>query len=102
MRTRVQLVALFVLVAAASAWVGAQEQPPAKPTTQEFWVQRTPGGKGFVAPNKPHHKISDVKAKHKGQTNWRETVVKDGEAIAEYVSVAPGGKLSPRLIDLCP
>ena len=97
MSKRVQLVVLFVLVAAASAWLGAQEQPAAKPTTQEFWVQRTPGGKGYVAPNKPHHKISDVKAKHKGQTNWRETAVKDGEAIAEYVSVAPGGKLSPRL-----
>ena len=90
MSTRVQWVALFVVVAAASAWLGAQEQPAAKPTTQEFWVQRTPGGEKLVAPNKHHHKISDVKAKHKGQTNWRETAVKDGEAIAEYVSVAPG------------
>ena len=70
-------------------------RPPSP--TQEFWVQRTPGGKKLVAPNKHHHKISDVKAKHKGQANWRETAVKDGEAIAEYVSVAPGSKLSPRL-----
>ena len=66
MSRRVQLVALFVLMAAASAWLGAQEQPTAKPT-QEFWIQRAPGGKGYVAPHKPHHKISDVKAKHKGQ-----------------------------------
>ncbi len=96
MSKRVRLVALSVLVVAAGAWLGAQEQPTAKPT-QEFWIQRAPGGKGYVAPNKPHHKISDVKAKHKGQATWRETVVKDGESIAEYVSVAPGGKLSPRL-----
>ena len=95
MSKRVRLVALFVLVVAAGAWLGAQEQTPAK--TQEFWIQRAPGGKGYVAPNKPHHKISEVKAKHKGQPNWRETVVKDGEATAEYVSVAPGGKQSPRL-----
>jgi mannose-6-phosphate isomerase-like protein (cupin superfamily) len=96
MSKRVGLVALLVLVTTAGAWLGAQEQPTAKPT-QEFWIQRAPGGKGYVAPNKPHHKIADVKARHKGQTTWRETVVKDGESIAEYVSVAPGGKLSPRL-----
>ena len=96
MSIRVRLVTLSILVAAASAWLGAQEASTPR-RTQEFWVQRTPGGKGYVAPNKPHHKIADVKARHKGQTDWRETAVKDGEAIAEYVSVAPGGKLSPRL-----
>ena len=95
MSKRVGLVAVSVLVAAAGTWLGAQEHPAAK--TQEFWIQRAAGGKGYVAPNKPHHKISDVKARHKGQTAWRETVVKDGEAIAEYVSVPAGAKLSPRL-----
>ena len=93
MSKRVRLVALFVLVAAAGARLGAQEQP----TTQEFWIQRAPGGKGYVPPNKPHTKLSDMKAKHKGQSSWRETAVKDGEAQADYVSVAPGTKLSPRL-----
>src|SRR5687767_4928201 len=95
MSRRVRLVAFLVLVAVAGSWLGAQEQPPAR--TQEFWIQRAAGGKAMAAPNKHHHKISDVKAKHKGQPNWRETVVKDGEATAEYVSVAPGGKQSPRL-----
>jgi mannose-6-phosphate isomerase-like protein (cupin superfamily) len=97
MNRRVRLVALFVFVAAAGAWLGAQEQAAPRPAVQEFWVQRTPGGEKLAAPNKYHHKISDVKAKHKGQANWRETAVRDGEAIAEYVSVAPGTKLSPRL-----
>ena len=69
----------------------------AKPTTQEFWIQRAPGGKGYVPPNKPHTKLSDMKAKHKGQSSWRETVVADGEAHADYVSMAPGAELSPRL-----
>ena len=44
MSKRVGLIAVSVLVAAAGAWLGAQEQPAAMPTTQEFWVQRTPGG----------------------------------------------------------
>jgi mannose-6-phosphate isomerase-like protein (cupin superfamily) len=89
------LVALSVLVAAAGAWLGAQEQPA--PKTQEFWIQRAPGGKGYVPPNKPHTKLADVKAKHKGQSSWRETAVKDGESLADYVSMAPGARLSPRL-----
>ena len=96
MSRRVRLIALFVLVAAAGAWLGAQEQPPAS-TTQEFWIQRAPGGKGYVPPNKPHTKLSDMKAKHKGQSSWRETAVKDGESQADYVSMAPGTKVSPRL-----
>ncbi len=96
MSQRVRLIALFVLVAAAGAWLGAQEQPAAS-STQEFWIQRAPGGKGYVPPNKPHTKLSDMKAKHKGQSSWRETAVKDGEAQADYVSVAPGAKLHPRL-----
>ncbi len=96
MNTRVRSVALLVLVAAAGTWLGAQEQPAPTPR-QEFWVQRVAGGKGYVPPNKPHTKIADVKAKHKGQSNWREPVVKDGESLAEYVSAAPGTKLNPRL-----
>ena len=67
MSKRVRLVALFVLVAAAGAWLGAQEQPTAKPP-QEFWIQRAPGGKGYVAPNKPHHKTFG----HEGQTQGPE------------------------------
>ena len=96
MSKRIRLVALFVLVAAAGAWLGAQEQAAA-PATQEFWIQRAPGGKALVPPNKHHTKISDVKAKHKGQSSWRETAIRDGEAHTDYVSMAPGAKLSPRL-----
>ena len=80
MSKRVRSVVLFVLVASATAWLGAQEQPTAKPTTQEFWIQRVAGGKGYVPPNKPHTKLSDLKAKYKGQGSWKETVVKDGES----------------------
>ncbi len=73
MSKRVRLVALFVLVAAASAWLGAQEQPTAKPT-QEFWIQRAPGGKGYVPPNKPHHQTFGPE----GQTQGPEFVERNG------------------------
>jgi mannose-6-phosphate isomerase-like protein (cupin superfamily) len=51
---------------------------------------------GWVAPNKPHWKLSEILAKHKGQASWRETVVSDNTLQAEYVSMGPGTK-TPRM-----
>ena len=90
MSARLRSVTLFVFLV-ASTWVGAQEAPK-----QEFWVQKVKTV-AYAPPNKPHTKLSDLKAKYKGQANWKETVLKDGESRADYVSMAPGTKVSPRL-----
>jgi mannose-6-phosphate isomerase-like protein (cupin superfamily) len=90
MSARVRIVTLFVFLI-ASTWLGAQEAPK-----QEFWVQKVKTV-AYVPPNKPHTKLSDLKAKYKNQANWKETGLKDGESQADYVSMAPGTKLSPRL-----
>ena len=90
MSARVRSVTLVVFLI-ASTWLGAQEAPK-----QEFWVQKVKTI-AYVPPNKPHTKLSDLKAKYKNQANWKETVLKDGESQADYVSMAPGTKLSPRL-----
>ena len=66
MSARLQSVTLLVFLI-ASTWLGAQEAPK-----QEFWIQRIKGGAPYVPPNKPHTRLSDVKAKHKGQPAWRE------------------------------
>ena len=96
MSKRVGLVALVALVAAAGTWLGAQEQQTASlPRSSGSSVPRA--AKATCRPTSPITKLSDLKAKHKGQSSWRETVVKDGESIADYVSMAPGTKLSPRL-----
>lgn len=50
---------------------------------------------GWVAPNKPIWKISELLAKHKGQQSWTETVVSDSTLHADYISMAPGMK-TPR------
>ena len=91
MSARVKSVTLVVFLI-ASTWLGAQEAPK----QQEFWVQKVKTI-AYVPPNKPHTKLADLKAKYKGQASWRETVVKDGESRADYVSMAPGTKVSPRL-----
>ena len=45
---------------------------------------------------KPHTKLVEVLAKHKGQNDWREQVVADDHFNADYVSLGAGGKVIPR------
>jgi mannose-6-phosphate isomerase-like protein (cupin superfamily) len=49
----------------------------------------------YVAPNKPHWKLAELLAQHKGQPNWKETVVSDNLLHADYISMAAGTK-TPR------
>jgi mannose-6-phosphate isomerase-like protein (cupin superfamily) len=56
-------------------------------------VPSTPNG--WVAPNKPHTKVSDLIAAHKGQASWRQPVVRDVLLGGDYVQMAPGTK-TPR------
>jgi mannose-6-phosphate isomerase-like protein (cupin superfamily) len=53
-------------------------------------VPSTPNA--WVAPNKPHTKLADLLAAHKGQASWREPVVRDVLLTADYVQMAPGTK----------
>jgi quercetin dioxygenase-like cupin family protein len=94
-------VVLSTCVALASA---QQAESPAAATpgrggrgpAASYWAAKTKGGV-YVPPNKPLVKLSDLKAKHAGQTNWTETVVKDPENQADYNSAAPGTKFPPRM-----
>lgn len=79
--------ALFALVTGGSV-VGAQQ------TT--FWAPKPVDVPGYTAPQRPHVKLADVKARHRGQQDWRELVVDDGHLQAEYVSSAPGSSVSKR------
>ena len=51
----------------------------------------------WIAPNRPHWKLSELLAKHKGEPNWTESVVNDATLRAEYISMAPGAKTPRRL-----
>ena len=50
----------------------------------------------YEPPHKPHTKLADAKAKHKGQKEWSEWVVKDDYLWGQYIQSAPGSKVSPR------
>jgi mannose-6-phosphate isomerase-like protein (cupin superfamily) len=59
------------------------------------WAPKPVKPTGWVAPNKPHWKLPELLASHKGSASWKETVVSDELLQADYVQMAPGTK-SPR------
>jgi quercetin dioxygenase-like cupin family protein len=50
----------------------------------------------YVAPQKPIYRIQELKAKHAGHADWRQTIIDDDLLHAEYISAAPGNGLSKR------
>lgn len=63
-----------------------------------FLAPKATAPAGWIAPNKPWTKLSDVLAKHAGESDWTETVVSDDLLRAEYISMAPG-KRTPRRVN---
>jgi mannose-6-phosphate isomerase-like protein (cupin superfamily) len=61
-----------------------------------LWAPKYPPTK-YVPPHQPITKIADLLTKHKGQTAWREEVVKDDHIWADYIMSPPGSKVSRRL-----
>jgi mannose-6-phosphate isomerase-like protein (cupin superfamily) len=53
-------------------------------------VPKTPAT--WIAPNKPHTRLAELLAAHKGQATWRESIVRDTLLVADYVQMAPGEK----------
>jgi quercetin dioxygenase-like cupin family protein len=60
------------------------------------WAPKPAQVPGWVAPQRPHVKLSDLKARHRNQQEWRELLVDDGHLQAEYISAAPGSTFSKR------
>src|SRR5580765_8841274 len=59
---------------------------------RQWWVAKAKPGQ--YGTNKPHIKMVDLKARHKGQANWMEVVVNDENWHAEYNQGAPGFKIA--------
>ena len=52
---------------------------------------------GWIAPNKPHWKLSEILAGNKGKSNWVQTVVSDDHLHGDYIQMAPGGNTPRRM-----
>lgn len=87
---------VVALVVAASALVSAQQPPAPRPVPTAVWAPKPARTPAYKAGLKPWVKLADIKARHKGQANWREVIVDDGRLAAAYESAAPGTKVSRR------
>jgi mannose-6-phosphate isomerase-like protein (cupin superfamily) len=68
----------------------AQGNPP-----RQWWVNKDKPGQ--YGRNRLHIKLTDLKARHKGQSTWTEVVVDDDNFHSTYNSGAPGTRISTRM-----
>lgn len=85
-------VACTLVVAVAGLTVVAAQQPPAT----MVWAPKPAALPEYVAPQKPHVKLADLRARHKQDADWRELIVDDGNSRGEYIQSAPGSKVATR------
>src|SRR5687768_17265680 len=89
MRTTAVVIAAVALIGSASAW---QRQ---RTTETLSWAPKMEPAK-YPPGHKPHTKLKDLLAKHKGKSDWRETIVNDEWLRSDYNMAAPGTKVSKR------
>jgi quercetin dioxygenase-like cupin family protein len=82
------------LVAAATAAVRAQAP---RPTPTAVWAPKPLRLTPYTPPQTPWVKLADLKARHSGQTSWRDLVVDDGRLTGEYVFASAGTKVARHL-----
>src|SRR5688572_27561964 len=67
------------------------------PAPQIVWSPKAVQPGDWTPPHKPHTKLVDVLARHKGKADWVETVVDDDTLRADYISMAVGGTTPRRM-----
>lgn len=95
MRIMKPFVGVLIASGVAVTFFVAQAQQP--PANQLVWAPKPVKPTGWTAPNKPHWKLAEALAKHKGQSDWIETVVSDDYLHADYISMGPGKKTPRRM-----
>ena len=88
MNSTVMLSVAVCLALLSPTWAQEVEQPS--------WAPKLIPPPKYVPPHKPHTKLSDLMAKHKGHAEWREAIVDDDLFQGNYISSAPGTKTLPR------
>jgi mannose-6-phosphate isomerase-like protein (cupin superfamily) len=81
-------ISVMVAGGALLALPGGAEQPSWAPKPVELTK--------YVPPHRPVTRMADLRAEHEGQANWRYTVVDDDHIHGEWISSAPGTKVSRR------
>jgi mannose-6-phosphate isomerase-like protein (cupin superfamily) len=100
---RLRILALVAVVAATGLRssgqtpVGAAQRPPARQNAPLMVMSPKATSAGWTGVHRPHTKLVDVLARHKGQADWAETLVDDESLTAQWISMAPGHKTPRRM-----
>lgn len=90
-----QVVVLCVIGIAAISSAAAQ-QPAPRPVATAAWAPKPVKTPAYPAGIRPRVALAEIKARHKDAASWQDVIVDDGRLTGEYVSAAPGTKVSPR------
>jgi len=96
-----RIIAGVVLVATAGARpfgqapVGAVQRPPARQNAPLIVISPKAKSPGWTGVHRPHTRLVDVVARHKGEVDWAETIVDDESLNAQWISMGPG-RTTPR------
>ena len=97
MRIVMPAIVIAGLVSAELVAQGPSPAPGVASGPQIVWSPKATAPGGWTAPHKPHTKLADLLAQHKGQKDWAETMVDDDTLHADYIAMAPGGKTPKRM-----
>ena len=65
--------------------------------TGQFWAPKPTKMTPYTAPNRPHWKLSDVLAMHKGKTDWVQPIVRNKDQEGDYISMGAGQKTKQKM-----
>ncbi len=89
--------ALTALAQANPAALSAQGGGPGgRPPQALVWAPKPSELTPYDAPHRPLWKLSDIRAMHEGEANWRQPIIRDALLEADYVQMAPG-QATPRM-----
>ena len=91
------LVAIAGISSYGQTPTGAAQRPPARQTTPVIMMSPKASSPGWTGVHRPHTKLADVLARHKGQADWAETIVDDESLNAQWISMGPGKKTPRRM-----
>ena len=90
--------ALLTPLAASAQFLGKEDNPVTSfPKGAIFWSPKPTVPTPYVAPNKPHWKLSEILAAHKGQGDWVQPIVRNKDQEGDYISMAPGKKTKQKM-----
>jgi quercetin dioxygenase-like cupin family protein len=95
MRTRTSRIVCIAVAGVCQSVVLAQTPGP-RPVPTQAWALKPVTTPGYTPPQKPWVKLTDLRARHQGQGDWREVLVDDGRLTGEYVAAAAGTKVGRR------